>query len=79
MPFVNLKTVKGLLNDEQKMYLMEKFTELLIETEGGGNPNFRKTVWINIEEEEPKHWQLGDLRPTENSIASFVKQREVMQ
>jgi 4-oxalocrotonate tautomerase len=79
MPFVNLKTVKGLLNDEQKRYLMEQFTELLIETEGGGNPDFRKMVWINIEEEEPKHWQLGNLYPTEDLIASLVKQRKMVQ
>lgn len=76
MPFLNLRTVKGLLSDEQKKYLMEKFTELLIETEGGGNPEFRKMIWIQIEEEEPKHWQLGELRPSTEFIASFVQQRE---
>jgi 4-oxalocrotonate tautomerase len=76
MPFLNLRTVKGLLNDEQKKYLMEKFTELLVETEGGGNPEFKKMVWIQIEEEEPKHWQIGELRPTQEFIAGFVQQRE---
>ncbi len=76
MPFLNLRTVKGLLTDEQKKYLMEKFTELLVETEGGGNPEFRKMVWIQIEEEEPKHWQIGELHPTQEFIAGFVKQRE---
>lgn len=76
MPFLNLRTIKGLLNDEQKKYLMEKFTELLVETEGGGNPEFRKMVWIQIEEEEPKHWQIGELRPTPEFIAGFVKQRD---
>ncbi len=76
MPFLNLRTIKGLLNDEQKKYLMEKFTELLVETEGGGNPEFRKMVWIQIEEEEPKHWQIGELRPTQEFIAGFVRQRE---
>ncbi len=77
MPFLNLRTVKGLLTDEQKKYLMEKFTELLVETEGGGNPEFRKMVWIQIEEEEPKHWQIGELRPTSEFIAGFVQKREV--
>ena len=77
MPFLNLRTVKGLLTDEQKKYLMEKFTELLVETEGGGDPDFRKMVWIQIEEEEPKHWQIGELRPTSEFIADFVKQREI--
>jgi len=68
MPFVSVKTIKGLLSQEQKHYLMEKITELLIETEGGGNPAFRKMVWIRIEEEEPGHWQVGELRPTEEFI-----------
>jgi len=76
MPFLNLRTIKGLLNDEQKKYLMEKFTELLVETEGGGNPEFRKMIWIQIEEEEPKHWQIGELRSTPEFIAGFVKQRD---
>ena len=76
MPFLNLRTVKGLLNDEQKQYLMDKFTELLIETEGGGNPEFRKMIWIQIEEEEAKHWQIGELRPTEAFITRYVRQRE---
>lgn len=76
MPFLNLRTVKGLLDEKQKAYLMEKFTELLIETEGGGNPDFRKMVWIQIEEEAPHHWQIGDLRPTQEFIDGCVKQRE---
>jgi 4-oxalocrotonate tautomerase len=76
MPFLNLRTVKGLLNDDQKRYLMEKFTELLVETEGGGNPDFQKMVWIQIEETEPSNWQIGDLRPTPESIAGFVQHRE---
>lgn len=76
MPFLNLRTIEGLLTDEQKKYLMDKFTDLLVETEGGGNPEFRKMVWIQIEEEEPRHWQIGELRPTPESIAGFVRQRE---
>ena len=64
MPFLNLRTVKGLLNDGQKKHLMDKFTDLLVETEGGGDPNFRKLVWILIAEENPRHRQVGELRPT---------------
>jgi 4-oxalocrotonate tautomerase len=76
MPYLNLKTVKGLLSDEQKKYLMDKFTDLLIETEGGGNPEFRKMIWIEIEEEEPINWQIGDFRPTSETIAGVVAQRD---
>jgi 4-oxalocrotonate tautomerase len=65
-----------MLSDDQKRYLMDKFTDLLIEVEGGGNPEFRKMVWIMIEENEPQHWQLGSLRPTLESVAGFVQQRD---
>jgi 4-oxalocrotonate tautomerase len=75
MPFLNLRTVKGLLDEGQKQYLMDKFTELLVETEGGGDPAFRKMVWIQIEEGEPGQWQIGELRPTAEMVAGIVKQR----
>jgi 4-oxalocrotonate tautomerase len=76
MPYLNLKTVKGLLSTEQKQYLMEQFTKLLVETEGGGNPEFKKMVWIQIQEEAPEHWQLGELKPTQAFIQGFVANRD---
>jgi 4-oxalocrotonate tautomerase len=76
MPFLNLRTTKGMLSSDQKRYLMDKFTDLLIEVEGGGNPQFRKMVWIMIEENEPQHWQLGSMHPTPESVAEFVQHRE---
>ena len=68
MPYLHLHTVKGLLSPEQKRTLMDRFIELLIEIEGGGNPDFRKHVWIRIEEDEPEQWQIGELRPTADLI-----------
>jgi 4-oxalocrotonate tautomerase len=76
MPFLNLRTVKGMLTDEQKQYLMEKFTDLLVETEGGGNVQFRKMVWIQIEEDMPQNWQLGELRPTPQMMAAYMQERD---
>ena len=72
MPFLQLQTIKGLLSSEQKRYLIEKFTDLLVEVEGGGNPDFKKMVWIKIEEQEPEHWAIGELRPTPEFISLFV-------
>jgi 4-oxalocrotonate tautomerase len=68
MPFVNIRTVKGLLTPDQKLFLIERFTELLIEVEGRGNPDFRKTISILIEEDEPINCQIGELRPTVEMI-----------
>lgn len=75
MPFINLKTIKGLLNDEQKQYLMDKFTELLVEVEGGGNAEFKQMVWIQIEEDDPTNWQIGTIRPSAELISTFVKRQ----
>ena len=75
MPYLNLRTVKGLLDHDQKRYLMDRFTDLLVETEGGGDSAFRNMVWIHIEEEEACHWQIGELRPTAEVIAELVKRR----
>jgi len=38
MPFVNLRTVKGLLNDEQKQYLMEKFIQGFVQQREAKRP-----------------------------------------
>jgi 4-oxalocrotonate tautomerase len=76
MPYLQLQTVKGLLSPEQKRYLMDKFSDLLVEVEGGGNPEFRKMVWIRIDETDAENWSLGELRPTTDYIARMVELRE---
>ena len=79
MPFLELHTVKGLLSPEQKRYLMEKFSDLLVEVEGGGDPEFRKMVWINIDEREASGWRIGELWPTEEAVARHVEARDAMR
>jgi 4-oxalocrotonate tautomerase len=76
MPYLHLQTVKGLLSPQQKRTLMDRFADLLVEIEGGGNPKFRKMVWIRIEEEEPEHWSLGEFRPDADTIARMAQSRE---
>ena len=69
MPFLNLRTVKGLLNDDQKKHLMAKFTELLVETEGGGDP-ICKLVWILIEEEDQRTGKSANSSPRQKRLLS---------
>ena len=59
MPFVNVRTFKGALSNKEKKELQNKITDLLVEYEGKGNPEFRKFVWVMLEEEEPKNWMIG--------------------
>jgi 4-oxalocrotonate tautomerase len=76
MPFVNVRTVKGLLNEQQKKELMNRLSDALVEIEGGGSPEFRKLIWILIEENEPTQWQIGELQPTTEYIAAVVQRRD---
>lgn len=59
MPFVNIRTYKGFLSVSEKKELQNKITDLLVEYEGKGNPEFRKLVWVMLEEEDPENWMLG--------------------
>jgi 4-oxalocrotonate tautomerase len=38
-------------------------TDLIVEIEGRGNPEFRQSVWIRIDEHEPEQWSLGEYNP----------------
>lgn len=76
MPFVNVRTIKGLLNEQQKKEMMNRLSDVLVEIEGGGNPEFRKWIWILIEENEPTQWQTGELQPTAEYIAAVLQRRD---
>nr|WP_279114159.1 tautomerase family protein [Enterobacter soli] len=70
MPFVNVQTLKGIMNAEQKSELLRRMTDLIVEIEGRGNSEFRQSVWILIDEHEPEQWSLGGIQPTSDMIAA---------
>jgi len=59
MPFVNVRTAKGLLTETKKRELLQRLTDLMVEIEGGGNPEFKPFVWVLIEEQDPANWCIG--------------------
>lgn len=59
MPFVNIRTAKGLLNEQQKSELSARLTDVMVDIEGRGNPSFRDFVWVLIEEHDAESWCLG--------------------
>ena len=71
MPYVTISTVRGILDAAQKKTLLERVTDLLVEVEGQGNPEFRRNVWVRIEEQERAHWSLGGMQPTSEVIAGM--------
>ncbi|MDP0519704.1 tautomerase family protein [Serratia marcescens] len=70
MPFVNVQTVKGMLDERQKSELLSRITELLVEIEGRGDPAFRQSVLVRIDEHAPEQWSLGGVQPTAAMIAA---------
>ncbi|VTP63046.1 4-oxalocrotonate tautomerase family enzyme [Serratia rubidaea] len=40
MPFVNVQTIKGILNDAQKRELLTRITDLMVEVKGAATPHF---------------------------------------
>jgi 4-oxalocrotonate tautomerase len=71
MPYVSISTAKGILDVEQKQSLLQRITDLMVEIEGQGNPEFRKLVWVKIEEQDPSHWSLGGLTASPEYIAQI--------
>jgi len=70
VPFVNVQTIKGIMTAEQKSELLRRMTDLLVEIEGQGDPQFRQSVWIRIDEHDPEQWSLGGVQPTAAMIAA---------
>jgi 4-oxalocrotonate tautomerase len=69
MPFVTVSTARGILDIDQKQALLQRITDLMVEIEGQGNPDFRQSVWVKIEEQEPAHWSLGGVIPNADAVA----------
>ena len=64
MPFVTVKTVKGVLNEIQKQEILEGISELIVRVAGGEDQQFKESVWVVIDEQEPGNWYLGGESPT---------------
>lgn len=71
MPFVNVRTAKGLLTADQKRELHSRIAEVMVEVEGLGNPEFLNYVSILIEECEPDAWSVHGTALTADAIAQI--------
>ncbi|MBS1199433.1 MAG: 4-oxalocrotonate tautomerase [Proteobacteria bacterium] len=72
MPFVNVKTAKGLLTHEQKAELCARLTDVIVAVEGRGNPAFRDLIWVLIEEHEPWSWCIGGTQISPHAISELA-------
>ncbi len=65
MPFVNVRTVKGLLTEQQRKEIQDRISDVMLEVEGRGNPDFRKYIMVLVEEHDATAWSVhgGGLTP----------------
>lgn len=60
MPFTTIKVIEGVFSDEQKVEMIQKVTEAMIEVEGEG---MRDLTWVTIEEVKKGDWAIGGKFP----------------
>jgi 4-oxalocrotonate tautomerase len=56
MPFVNVKLIEGVFNDDQKQEMITKVTEAMIDVEGEA---LRPVTWVVLEEVRSGEWGVG--------------------
>ena len=56
MPFVNVKLIKGVFDDNQKQEILTRLTETMVDIEGEA---MRPVTWVTIEEVASGEWSIG--------------------
>lgn len=56
MPLINVKLIEDVFTPKQKVELIEKLTEAMIEVEG---ENMRGVTWVIIEDVKQGDWAIG--------------------
>lgn len=64
MPLTTIKVIEGVFSKEQKVQLIEKVTEAMIEVEG---EDMRHLTWVLIEEVKTGDWAIGGKFPAPKS------------
>jgi 4-oxalocrotonate tautomerase len=56
MPLIDVQLIKGVFNDEQKLELITKVTDAVVEVEGEA---LRPVTWVRIFEVNEGEWAIG--------------------
>ena len=65
MPMVNVKLIEGVFTDDQKLEMIEKLTDTMVEIEG---ENMRGVTWVVIDEVKSGDWGLGGQALTTEAV-----------
>jgi 4-oxalocrotonate tautomerase len=56
VPFVNVKVIKGVFDENQKQEILTRVTEAMVDVEGEA---LRPVTWVTIEEVSSGEWSVG--------------------
>jgi 4-oxalocrotonate tautomerase len=56
MPFVNVKVIEGVFSPEQKLEMVRRLTDTMVEIEG---ENMRPVTWVVVEEVQSGDWGIA--------------------
>ena len=56
MPYVNVKVVEGVFDEETKQEMLKRITETMVDIEGEA---MRPVTWVTIEEVNSGEWGIG--------------------
>jgi 4-oxalocrotonate tautomerase len=70
MPFVNIKLIEGVFNEEQKQEMIRKVTETMVSIEG---ENMRPVTWVVVEEVKSGDWGIGGKGYTTEDVIGLAK------
>ena len=70
MPFVNIKIIEGVFNDEQKQEIIQKVTDTMVSIEG---ENMRPVTWVVLEEVKSGDWGIGGKGYTTKDVIALAK------
>lgn len=69
MPFVNVKLIEGVFDDDQKGEMIEKLTNAMVEIEG---ENMRGVTWVVVEEVKSGDWGIGGQGMTTEAVKELA-------
>lgn len=69
MPFVNVKLIEGVFNEQQKRDMISQLTETMVAIEG---ENMRSVTWVVIEEVKSGEWGIGGAALTTADVLTLA-------
>ena len=68
MPFVNVKLIEGVFDEDQKQEMLTRLTETMVDIEGEA---MRPVTWVTIEEVASGEWGIGGKALTTQDVKAL--------